>query len=568
MNPFSRPAAPFVFFLLFLAACLPQRLDASNAPPWSVSSVPLRVLQGNGEGYTIRVLSRKGADGRTLIDLQSMTRALRLTYRTSDGMLSAEESLAGPGSVCTVTAGGSFARIVSRRAAEPARIVQLSAPPVLLEQRLFLPISQTARLYSLWLDRDVVYSASEGMFKAWLQPRPAGRSEASVGTLAPQPPLQPPASGPTRITGVEVEERANGAIIAFAATGAAASARLSQPDAEGRATLSLPGATCDPAALTKAFPAGIVRSITPQRGPAGSLLFSVVFASRSGVVRSLDYQRDARTNRYLLYVRSDADVEAIRSREKARRIATVIRQDVEKWKLDTIVLDAGHGGKDPGAVGPKGTREKDVALNIVRDLGGIISRKWPGVKVVYTRSSDVFIPLHERGKIANRNEGKLFLSVHCNANDNRAIRGSEVYILGPHKSAAALKVAMLENGVIKEEADFREQYRNFSDEHLIMSSMAQSSFIRHSTTLARALLKPLDRSTASTNSRPVRQAGFMVLWTPSMPSALVEVGYISNPREERILRDRQEQTKIAYSIFQGLQAYRSEYEASRMASSR
>lgn len=568
MKPFSRPVSPVILFLFILAALLPPGLRAAEAPPWKVSSVPLRVMQGNGEGYTIGVLARKAADGRTLVDLQSMTRALRLTYRTSGGMLSAEESLAAPGSVCTLTAGNSFARIVSRRSAEPARVIQLSASPQLLEQRLFLPISQAARLYSLWLDRDVVYSASDGMFKAWLQPRPAARSEATVGTLSPAPPPPAPSSGPTRITGVEVEERANGAIIAFSATGSPVAVKLSQPDASGRATFSIPGATCDPAELSKTFPDGIVRSITPQRGPGGTLLFSVAFDGRSGVVRSLDYQRDSRGNRYMLYIRSDADVEAIRTREKAQRIATVIRNDVEKWKLDTIVLDAGHGGKDPGAVGPKGTREKDVALNIVRDLGGIISRKWPDVKVVYTRREDVFIPLHERGKIANRNEGKLFLSVHCNANDNRSIHGSEVYILGPHKNAAALKVAMLENGVIQQEADFKEQYKNFSDEHLIMSSMAQSSFLRHSTTLARSLLKPLDRSTASTNARPVRQAGFMVLWTPSMPSALVEVGYISNPREERILRDRQEQTKIAYSIFQGLQAYRSEYEASRMASSR
>jgi N-acetylmuramoyl-L-alanine amidase len=564
MMPSSRPAVLHILFALIIALLLPEQLSAAIAPPWTVSSVPLRVIQGNGEGYTIKVLTRKGADGRILVDLQSMTRAMRLTYRTSAGMLSAEEAIALPGSVCTVTAGNSFARIVSRRAADPARIVQLSAAPQLLDQRLFLPISQTARLFSLWLDRDVVYSASEKIFKAWLQPRPAGRSEAAIGTLSPEP---PPAFGPTIITGIEVEERANGAIISFSASGAQASASLSQPDTAGNAAFVLSGASGNPATLRKIFPSGIVRSVTAERTPAGALRFSVAFDGRSGIVRSLDYQRDQRNNRYLLYVRSDADVEAIRSREKSQRIASVISRDVEKWKLNTIVLDAGHGGKDPGAVGLKGTREKDVALNIVRDLGSIISRKWPDVEVVYTRKDDIFIPLHERGKIANRTEGKLFLSVHCNANENRSIRGPEVYILGPHKTAAALKVAMLENGVISQEADYREQYRNFSDEHLIMSSMAQSSFSRHSTTLARELVKPLDRST-STNGRTVRQAGFMVLWTPSMPSALVEVGYISNPREEVILRDRQEQTKIAYGIFQGLQSYRTQYEASRMASTR
>ena len=187
-----------------------------------------------------------------------------------------------------------------------------------------------------------------------------------------------------------------------------------------------------------------------------------------------------------------------------------------------------------------------------------------GRQVIYTRKDDTFIPLHERGKIANRSGGKLFISVHCNASPNHTARGSEVYILGEHKNKAALDVAIFENAVIRNEADYQQEYRDFTEEHLIMSSMAQNSFAKQSTTLAQDILKPVYRQPTN-NSRAVRQAGFMVLWTPSMPSALVEVGYLSNTSEETILRDRQEQAKIAYGIFQGVEVYRKNYETSTMA---
>ena len=278
----------------------------------------------------------------------------------------------------------------------------------------------------------------------------------------------------------------------------------------------------------------------------------------------MEFHRDKKKNRYVLYVRSKADVQEIRKKEKELQIAQVLSRDVEKWKLNTIVLDAGHGGKDPGAIGFTGIREKDVALNVVHDLGTFIAQKWPEVNVIYTRKDDRFIPLHERGKIANQGGGKLFISVHCNSSPNRTARGSEVYILGTHKNKAALDVAMIENSVIRQEDDFQEQYKGFSEEHLIMSSMAQNAFAKQSTSLAQYIVKPVDHQSVN-NARGVRQAGFMVLWTPSMPSILVEVGYLSNPAEEKMLRDRQVQTKIAYGIFKGVLAFRKNYETTSMA---
>ncbi|NTW09776.1 MAG: N-acetylmuramoyl-L-alanine amidase, partial [Chlorobiaceae bacterium] len=332
---------------------------------------------------------------------------------------------------------------------------------------------------------------------------------------------------------------------------------------EGYAYFSFEKASCDPRSLSKIYSGGIVKSITPKKFEAGGVQLTISLDNRGYAIRSVELNRDENNSRYVIYIRYDANVGEIHRREKQRQIEKVISRDIEKWKLDTIVLDAGHGGKDPGAIGFSGTREKDVVINIVHDIGSFIRQQWPEVKVVYTRNDDTFIPLNERGRIANRNSGKLFVSVHCNSSPNSTAHGSEVYILGPHKTKASLEVAMMENAVIRQESDYQEQYKGFSEEYLIMSSMAQSAFVKQSTLLAQNILRPDERQ--MTNSRGVRQAGFMVLWTPSMPSALVEVGYLSNPREEELLGNREVQQRLARAIFKGIQVYRRNYETSTMA---
>ncbi len=536
----------------------------------SESQVSLRVITGNDQGYLVNVAALQ-TDTALLIDLESMARLLRLSHCNNQGSLVFEESFTKPGSRATFIAGNNFVRVVSKDPDLPKRVIQLSAFPLLRQSKFYLPVEQACRLFDIWLDRDVVYSASSRKITAWLRGKRSAESSAGVGVVRVDEPGHASAkptssdSGATMITGIDVESRANGAIITFNVSGSLAAASLLKPDTSGCSYLSLKDASGDLALLKKTYSSGLVRSITPTSFAGGGLQFTISLDNRTFTITSSELQLDKKNNRYQVYVRSSADVEAIRRKEKEAQIAQVLGRDVEKWKLNTIVLDAGHGGKDPGAIGGNGTQEKDVVLNIVHDLGTFIAQKWPDVAVVYTRKDDRFIPLHERGNIANRSGGKLFVSVHCNASQSHTARGSEVYILGAHKTKAALDVAMFENSVIRQEADYQLQYKGFSEEHLIMSSMAQNSFARQSTLLAQDIIKPVDRS-ASTNGRAVRQAGFMVLWTPSMPSALVEVGYLSNPDEERLLRDRQEQARIAYGIFQGVQAYRSQYESSRIAS--
>ena len=550
---------------LLMLSC--TTLSAETPVQQTETTVPLVVTMRNGYGYTVRVLAFKNGNN-VMVDIESMARALRLSFRKNQDGLVLEESFVMPGSLCTITLDNNFVRVVSRSPELPARIVQLQAKPVSKQSRIYLPVIQACRLFTLWLERDVVYNSKSGRINASVQSKHSGEGVGRIGVIrsgeqraVPESSTQ---SGGTVITGIEVEKRANGAIISFLASGPSVQTSLLKPDSEGNALFSLEKASCDINLLSKIYNTGIVRAITPKQFPGAGLQFTLALDNRSFIINSVDFQRDKKNNRYVLYVRSDADVEEIHRKEKELQIAQVLSRDVEKWKLNTIVLDAGHGGKDPGAIGGNGTREKDVVLNIVHDLGTFIEQKWPDVRVIYTRKDDTFIPLHERGKIANRSGGKLFISVHCNASPNHTARGSEVYILGEHKNKAALDVAMFENAVIRNEADYQQEYRDFTEEHLIMSSMAQNSFAKQSTTLAQDILKPVYRQPTN-NSRAVRQAGFMVLWTPSMPSALVEVGYLSNTSEETILRDRQEQAKIAYGIFQGVEVYRKNYETSTMA---
>ncbi len=563
----SRLAALVLIALLMFSY---RSLFAESPSLSGQTALPLVVTTGNDQGYTIKVMALRTAK-TLLIDLESMARGLRLNYRKEPGGLVVEESFGMPGTICTIMTNNNFVRIVSRDPEIPARIIQMQSAPSLQQSRIWLPVSQACRLFAVWLDREVVYNQSMSQIHVALLKKNFGESRETIGIVSNEESLAGANStkqaelSKTVITGIEVKNRDNGAIISFSASGLAAQASLVTLNAEGYTYFSLEKASGDSNALSQVYRKGVVKEIISKQLPGSGLQFTVVLDNRSFVISSVEFQRDKKNNRYLLYVRSKADGEEIRRKEKEQQIAQVLSRDIEKWKLDTIVLDAGHGGKDPGAIGANGTVEKHVALNIVRDLGTFIRLNWPDVKVVYTRKEDKFIPLHERGKIANQNGGKLFISVHCNASSSRSARGSEVYILGAHKTRASLDVAMLENSVIRQEADYTQAYKGFSEEYLIMSSMAQSAFARQSTSLAQHILNPGHRL-APDKRNGVRQAGFMVLWTPSMPSALVEVGYLSNPGEEQILRDRQEQRKIAYAIFQGLQAYRKNYETSSMAS--
>jgi len=232
-------------------------------------------------------------------------------------------------------------------------------------------------------------------------------------------------------------------------------------------------------------------------------------------------------------------------------------------KIKTVVIDAGHGGKDPGAVA-KYSKEKDIALAVALKTGGYIKKNFPGVKVIYTRSTDKFIPLHKRGDIANNSNADLFISIHCNANNSSSIYGTETYVLGieEKRTKRNMDVAMIENAAILLEEDADNKYDNFdpkSPESLISLTLFQDENLEQSLDLADKIQKQFSERVGR-KDRSVHQAGFLVLWKTAMPSVLVELGYLSNPTEEKFLRSKEGQVFMASAIYRAFKEYKREFE--------
>ena len=231
-----------------------------------------------------------------------------------------------------------------------------------------------------------------------------------------------------------------------------------------------------------------------------------------------------------------------------------------RYRLRTVVLDAGHGGKDRGCAGAS-AREADVALGIIMALGKQIEENAPDVKVIYTRKTNVFIELDERAAIANRNHADLFISVHCNAGPS-AGHGTEVWTMGLHKTDANLGVAQRENSVILQEKDYKARYDGFdprSPQSHILFSLFQSAYITNRLRFAQRVDRQL-RTTVGRPSRGVKQAGFLVLWKSTMPSVLIESGFLTNPAEERYLNSKANQQALAAAIYRAFREYKRELE--------
>jgi N-acetylmuramoyl-L-alanine amidase len=248
---------------------------------------------------------------------------------------------------------------------------------------------------------------------------------------------------------------------------------------------------------------------------------------------------------------------------EAAPLSSSLDSERRRWLLDCIVIDAGHGGEDPGTIGVAKTKEKDVALPIALKLGALIEKNLPNVRVVYTRKTDQFVELYRRGQIANAAGGKLFISIHCNSTPRKPhpANGFEIYLLRPGKNENAVRIAERENEVVKLEKDYEQRYQQLTDESFIILSMAQSAYVKYSEQFADIVRQEMDRHTEIENNG-VKQAGFFVLVGASMPNVLVETGYLSNRKEEKILRSAKGQQRIAEALFNAVKRYKQEYERS------
>ena len=223
----------------------------------------------------------------------------------------------------------------------------------------------------------------------------------------------------------------------------------------------------------------------------------------------------------------------------------------QKWSINKIVIDAGHGGKDPGAIGYYNIKEKNIVLDISNELGRYIEKNHSDIEVIYTRKDDTFLGLRDRTNIANAQKGQLFISIHANASTTKSARGFEIFLLGSSNVDEAIDVAIRENASIA----FEDNQSQYNTENQIIASLSQMTFLKESEKLAIFIENNVKKELPKTRIRGIKQAGFYVLVGASMPNLLVEVGFISNRSEAKLLNKSSYRKQMAYSIYQGIEDY-------------
>lgn len=239
---------------------------------------------------------------------------------------------------------------------------------------------------------------------------------------------------------------------------------------------------------------------------------------------------------------------------------SVLSQGNNFFGFKTVVIDPGHGGKDPGSPGTGRYKvyEKDIALDISIRLGELIKKEFPEINVIFTRQNDQFVKLSERSQIANSNNADLFISIHCDAFTNEVASGSSTYVIGPHKNESNLKIAMRENSSILLEENFDIEYKGFEPnepESYIALTMYQSEYIGYALDFASKVQNEFEKSSERKN-RGVKQAGFLVLSRTTMPSVLIEVGFLTNKKEEDYLISKKGKNEVSSSIFEAFKKYK------------
>ena len=343
------------------------------------------------------------------------------------------------------------------------------------------------------------------------------------------------------ITGLNIEEKANGTILRIKTRERFSNGNISAfKHNNGWFYLTIKGGIIDSAEVKRTDTRGVVRKVVADQFDESVQL---AFQLRSNI-EEFEFYQSTKPDEIVVTLRAPLSKSAARIKEVKNR-----------WRLNTIVLDAGHGGKDGGTVGKYGVKEKNITLDITKRIGRLVEKN-THIKVVHTREEDIFIPLWKRTKIANENNGKLFISIHANASPNRNVRGFETYLLSPGKTSDAIEVASRENAVIQLED---QQQKKYSGENLIMATMVQSTHMKDSEEFAGIIQNELASGINSKN-RGVKQAGFYVLIGASMPNVLIEVGFLSNPTEEKKLKKASYRQQIAEAVYSAIFKFRNTKE--------
>lgn len=355
------------------------------------------------------------------------------------------------------------------------------------------------------------------------------------------------------ITGVRIVAKENGTLIDVFSTKRFKEKEVILDIRNRWLHIDVYGAKIEPASITAVKPAGIISKIQAfQMDETASLSFKL-----KKEVLSKELVFDPMGSDFHVNLRTKEVIAENREHEKLKE---GLEERKKMWRVDTIVLDAGHGGKDPGAIGYSKVKEKDLVLSMTLTLGKMIEQELPDVQVIYTRKKDVFIPLWKRTKIANDVGAKIFISLHCNSNNSRRPTGFETYFVSADKDTKAKNVVLKENSAIDFEAT--QDLKRYEGVNFILATMLQSDNLRRSQFLASEVQQSLKLklSKIGMSSRGVKQGPFWVLVGATMPNILVEAGYISNSYEEKLLKQKTTQKKIAEGILSGIKQYKSEVE--------
>jgi N-acetylmuramoyl-L-alanine amidase len=352
------------------------------------------------------------------------------------------------------------------------------------------------------------------------------------------------------ISNINISSKDNGTLIHFYSDKEFTEKEISLKITNNWFYIDIYGAKVDSEALAARETAGIISEI--QVIPFEQSVSFAFKLTKSVESKELIFSEDS--NDFFVNLRT---TETQARDEKAR---DDLEKQKEAWMVDTIIIDAGHGGKDPGAIGHGKVKEKDIVLPIALKLGEIIKKKLPDVKVIYTRDRDIFIPLWKRTKIANENNGKLFVSLHCNSNNSSRVAGFETYFLSSDKDDKARDVVLTENESIRfESSDDQKRYEGIN---FVLATLAQNAFLKYSQYFASLVQKSLNTKLASLGmkDRGVKQGPFWVMVGATMPNILIELGFISNNYEAKLLKQKATQNKIADAICNGIVKYKNDFE--------
>ena len=490
-------------------------------------------LSVDGQPYLFPSLSKHGID---YISLNSFSEELSVPHLYNPDVKKMEIRFSDY--IIKFTARNQFV-VLTSMTDNRQEIYQMQVPALLSTDDILIPVQYTAEFLSRAYGKEIkiVESLIENevpQAKTEIVEKPGGEEKTDTIDLETKS---------FDITGISLDVKTNGTLIRIKSQKKIG--KFSQSIIDGILFVNIIGSNLDTNNINAVQPTGLVKNITAKNILKNS---QIEFELGDNYDASEAIRVD-NSNDLLITIHNKIFANPATDKNK------------ERWKFDAVVIDAGHGGKDPGAIGINGVEEKKINLSIALKLGKLVEKNLPGVKVYYTRTTDKFVELYKRGKIANEKNGNLFISIHCNSTKQKPtnLNGFEVYLLRPGRTREAIEIAEMENSVINYE-DNPKRYQELTDENFILVTMAHSSFMKYSEKFSEILSREF-ADEDNIKSGGVKQAGFYVLVGASMPSVLVECGYLSNKKDAAYLTGKRGQEETAETIFKAVKKFKDEYDS-------